>query len=480
MTKVDKKETIYGIIGINLMFSGWFIPPVEPITEVGMQLLGIFAGLVWLWTFNGMLWPSLLGIVAMMFSDYGNFTTILAASFGNFTVWSAVFMMAVFGVIEQYGLNDYIVRWILTRKIINGRPWVFTFVWFFTVWVMSVICSPFPMIFMFWGLTYKLSEDLGYKKGDSYIMMLLFGIIMAAALSSAILPFKSWILQINGIWTSMSGASAFTYGQHLTLVIPLALCTIIGYVFLMRFVFKADVKPLANINAEMFNQKPLPKMDTIQKFLLWYIPIIILVLFAPSVLPKTWKITELLSSAGVAGLSMLFFVVLCLIRKDGKSIVDLRFIAGQKIAWDLAFLLACVMAISSALTNDATGVKPFLAGILNPIFNGMSPFVMFAVMLAVCLVLTNFANNGVIALLLLSIVYITTASMNIPNIGYFVSMLAFASQIAFLIPGSSLYGAMIHGNDWVSAGFVYKTTICVVILVFLIFLAFWPVSLMLY
>ena len=84
------------------MFSGWFIPPVEPITEVGMQLVGIFAGLVWLWTFNGMLWPSLLGIVAIMFSDYGNFITILAASFGNFSVWAAIFMMAVFGVIEQY------------------------------------------------------------------------------------------------------------------------------------------------------------------------------------------------------------------------------------------------------------------------------------------------------------------------------------------------------------------------------------------
>ena len=144
-------------------------------------------------------------------------------------------------------------------------------------------------------------------------------------------------------------------------------------------------------------------------------------------------------------------------KKDGKSIVDLRFIAGQKIAWDLAFLLACVMAISSALTNDTTGVKPFLAGVLNPIFNNMSPFVMFAVMLAVCLVLTNFANNG-----------------------YFVSMLVFASQIAFLIPGSSIYGAMIHGNDWVSAGFVYKTTICVVIMAFLICLAFWPLSLIVY
>ena len=80
------------------------------------------------------------------------------------------------------------------------------------------------------------------------------------------------------------------------------------------------------------------------------------------------------------------------------------------------------MAIFSALTNDATGVKPFLAGILNPIFGEMSPFVLFAVVLAICLVLTNFANNGVIALMLLSIVYITTADMHIANMGYFVSI----------------------------------------------------------
>jgi len=125
-------------------------------------------------------------------------------------------------------------------------------------------------------------------------------------------------------------------------------------------------------------------------------------------------------------------------------------------------------------------VKPFLAGILNPIFGGMSPFVLFAVLLAVCLVLTNFANNGVIALLLLSITYITTSSMAIPNMGYFVTMLAFASQTAFLIPGSSLYGALLHGNEWLEAKFIYKTTVWVVGLIFVLFLLCWPLSLMLY
>ena len=166
MQKVDRNQYIHTIIGVILMFSGWFIPPVEPITEVGMQLVGIFVGLIYLWTTSGMLWPSILGIAAMIISDYGTMTSILAASFGHYSVWTSILMMAIFGIIEQYGVNDYIVRWILTRKIINGRPWIFTFIWLFASFFLAVLGGSFAIIFMFWGLTYKLADDLGYKKGD--------------------------------------------------------------------------------------------------------------------------------------------------------------------------------------------------------------------------------------------------------------------------------------------------------------------------
>lgn len=480
MQKVDRNQYIHMLIGVMLMFCGWFIPPIEPITEVGMQLVGIFLGLVYLWSTSGMLWPSILGIAAMIISDYGTMTSVLAASFGNYNVWVSVFMMAIFGVVEQFGVNDYIIRWVLTRKIINGRPWIFTFIWFLTVFVLSVFCSAFAMIFMFWGLTYKLAEDLGYQKGDPYISMLLFGVVMSGAMSAPILPFKAWILQISGIWQSMSGAAPFTYGQHLGIILPIALLYIIGYVLIMRFVFKANVEPLAKINADYFKQTPLPPMNRLQKFLLISIPCIVVALFLPSALPASWGIAKVLNKLGVAGITLIIFCIFCCIRYEGKSIVDIKYLAGNKIAWDLAFLLGCVMAISSALTADATGVKPFLSGILNPIFGGMSPFVLFAVLMAVCMILTNFANNGVIALMLLSITFITTSSMDISNIGYFVTMLAFASQVAFLIPGSSIYGALLHGNDWLEAKFVYKMTIAVVILVYILFLLGWPLSLMIY
>lgn len=283
MQRVDKKQYIYSIIGILLVFSGWFIPAREPITEVGMQIIGIFIGLIWLWSTSGMLWPSLLGIAALMISDYGTMTSILALSIGNYNVITCILMMVIFGLIEQYGVNDYIVRYILTRKIINGRPWMFTFIFLFAALLLSVLCNAFATLFLFWALTYKLAEDLGYKKGDTYISLLLFGIALCAALSAPVLPFKAWVLQISGIWQGLSGSMPFTYGEHLGVICPIVLLLLVCYILLMRFVFKADVEKLTGINADYFNDSPLPPMNGLQKFLLVFIPVFIFVLFLPSI-----------------------------------------------------------------------------------------------------------------------------------------------------------------------------------------------------
>ena len=64
---------INSIIGIALMFGIPLIPPIEPLTKIGMQLGGIFIGLVYLWSTVDLLWPCLLGIIALAFTDYVDF-----------------------------------------------------------------------------------------------------------------------------------------------------------------------------------------------------------------------------------------------------------------------------------------------------------------------------------------------------------------------------------------------------------------------
>ena len=44
---------VHSLIGIAIMFGFGHIVPPEPITAIGMQALGIFLGLIYLWSFVG-------------------------------------------------------------------------------------------------------------------------------------------------------------------------------------------------------------------------------------------------------------------------------------------------------------------------------------------------------------------------------------------------------------------------------------------
>lgn len=50
--QTDVKYWVHTVIGLLLMFGIQFIPPIEPITEIGMQLGGIFIGAIYLWSYR--------------------------------------------------------------------------------------------------------------------------------------------------------------------------------------------------------------------------------------------------------------------------------------------------------------------------------------------------------------------------------------------------------------------------------------------
>ena len=63
-----KQKIFYGhiVITLLLMFGFGQLPAVGTITPLGMKLLGIFLGLIYAWSATSLLWPSLLGIVAVI------------------------------------------------------------------------------------------------------------------------------------------------------------------------------------------------------------------------------------------------------------------------------------------------------------------------------------------------------------------------------------------------------------------------------
>lgn len=126
--KVRDLSRVHMAIIILLMFAFGYLPPIGTITPVGMKILGIFIGLLYGWSTCGMLWPSLLGIFALGFSGMGSVKEMLSMGFSNEIVIFLIFVLILVEMVSQSGATNAIVNFFITRKSLQGHPWLFSFV----------------------------------------------------------------------------------------------------------------------------------------------------------------------------------------------------------------------------------------------------------------------------------------------------------------------------------------------------------------
>ena len=64
----EKKDVMYyvhSVICLAIMFGFGRLAPFEPLTPLGMNLIGIFLGVLYGWIFIDIIWPSIAGLLAM-------------------------------------------------------------------------------------------------------------------------------------------------------------------------------------------------------------------------------------------------------------------------------------------------------------------------------------------------------------------------------------------------------------------------------
>lgn len=120
-------------------------------------------------------------------------------------------------------------------------------------------------------------------------------------------------------------------------------------------------------------------------------------------------------------------------------------------------LLAFALLMTSAITNEATGIQPFLKSLFEPVFGSAPNTVLFILLAcAVQLVLTNIFANMVIALLLVPLIctYAPMAGASNTMMCVCISVLV---NVSLFLPSSSPFAALMHGNsEWVTAKEIYK------------------------
>ena len=136
---VYERNNVYFVIVFVLMLGAHFVPPFGAVTRIGVNLLGVFLGLLFGWSTMGMLLPSLLGIVFIGFSGVNTLSGILSTGFGMETIIFTIFIFILVQMLSDSGTVGAISDFIITRKAFQGRPWVLSFVILFSGSLLSAI-----------------------------------------------------------------------------------------------------------------------------------------------------------------------------------------------------------------------------------------------------------------------------------------------------------------------------------------------------
>ena len=386
------------------MFGFKYIPGWAGITPEGMAAIGIFIGLVLMIVFNfGLIASCTIAIFAVVNTGFYTGSTIITQTIGNASVVQMIFMYAVCNSMMQTGAGEFVAKWLLSRKWIQGRPIVFSCMMLFVGW----LCGPFmgsAGLILLYGILDYVDDTLGYSHEDSFSMMLRLGAQSACMVGMAFLPFKGITLTIFTAIASALEAVGITtnFAYYMIGSAVIAVLYIAGFIFLMLAIFKCDASKIKNLDMTkmegMDNLKATPQQIYSMVFTLLAIIYTLVSLVLPAGAFKTWY-----SNIALWVWAALMLGILSLIRYEGKPVINADALMA-KLQWGIILATAAFTVIGGMLANKDLGVRGWIVSIMNPIFSNMSYPIFILVICFVAAVVTNFFSNMATGLIIGAIV----------------------------------------------------------------------------
>ena len=460
--KLNVMYFVHTIICLVIMFGVGQLSPIEPLTPLGMNLIGIFLGVLYGWIFIDIIWPSIAGLLALMLIGGMKPGMLLNKSFGDPIVVMMFFIFVFCATINYYGLSKFISLWFITRKAVAGKPWLFTYTFLASIMLLGGLTSASPAAVIGWSILYGVCEVCGYKKGDGYPTMMVFGIVYAAQVGMAIIPFKQAALTVMSAYETMSGTH-IDYAKYMIIaIIACALCSLL-FLLIGKYIFRPDVSKLADLDASKLDKDQSLTLSGVQKAVLGFLFALVALLLIPAFLPKDLALVKFLKSIGNTGICMFLVGLMCFIKVNGKPLLRFKAMVDDGVAWGIIFILAMVQPLSGAMANPASGITPFLMAVLEPLFGAGSPLFFALCMGLLATILTQFINNGAVGVALMPIIFSYCSNKGVgPEMA--VIMVVMGVHLAFLTPAASSSAALLHGNEWASTKSIWKSSPIVILL----------------
>ncbi len=422
------------------------------ITPIGMVVVSIFIGVLYLWTTVETIWPSLLAIFLIGISDYSSMNDVLMRYMGNPTTVMTFFLFMFCAALVQSQVIVYLARWFMTRKFVQGKPWLFIFSLLLAFYITAFL-GQMPALFLFLPILYVIFEELKLKRGDKLVSLLIVNCIVMILCSfcSDAINGGAFFLLTNLYNIPVTDAeqviTPINYGTYILFGFTISFIFLLVLMFFMRFIYRVDVSALEKLNPAIFEKDPLPPMKWQQKLIPCLFFFYAAWLLLPSFLDPSSEISIFLKK-NLAGGSLLLATALAFIRYKGEKLIHLP-LSNKSFPWEVFILISAVFFLGSLLTAPKTNVSLYIEYLMHSLFSGLNVYTFALVLIIIGVIITNFSNSIVVGFIFSPII-VTISNTYGFNPNMLLACFFYIVLFGIVTPAASPFASVLYSNEWIS------------------------------
>jgi len=446
---------IHMLVCSVIMIGFGFLPPLaETITPFGMRVLGIFIGLFYGWIFIEFTWPSLLALVILGLTDYTTIGGAFMEGFGDSSTINIILLFVFAAYLQKAGTLTWVTQWIISRKMLVGRPWLFTMAFICATIPISVFVNAFAGIILLFAMFGSFCKDVGLEKKDMYVTYVCAGVANLGAMLSVAFPFMPFSIVIFNLSGPANGVTEIPFGPWMIWGIVAIIIFSVMYYILGRYILRIDVSKLDGMG-DQFSKYRGAKMNSEQKFGAFLIVLFVAFLVLPTY--TSGAVKAFLGNFGVQG-AVIFCLVLAFLYQfwQGGNLYSFTDMVRDGVNWDLVIIFMISFPVCNALESAEAGVISTIVTAIMPFVNSVSPLVFLLLVSVFFCLVTQISHNLVLIIALVpSLAKIAMGvGLNPVVFGLFFSL---CCQIAVASPAASAASAMVFGHsEWVEPKYAYK------------------------
>lgn len=349
------------------------------------------------------------------------------------------------------GAAEVIIRWILSRKIFLGRPYLLTMALVTGLSILGIVAGQFALILILASLLKNICTiaDMDVK-GDWPRSVIIFMTVVTGSTGSLLyyMAFPTMIISMFDSSLSTIGTSISPATYMLT-VFLISLFQIVLFGLYIKIFGRFDLKKLAQCDVKDLQPDEFKRMNKEQVIITVTLIVSLLFPFLIRILPEDSSLYAMLDGMGLPLFICIAIGFLCIVRVNKKPLLNVREALSQGVSWDVIFATASVLLISGGLSSDEAGFTAWILEVCSDFMTNVGAIPVIILVSAITTILTQFFSNtatGVIMATILAPLSIVFYQ-NGYNVSVFPAIIICCCLAACLIPAGSSQSALMLGTE---------------------------------